>query len=283
MRNHNTGTNLLVPIAPLPSTVPTQTDNLRFPASALCPLDVLLKKGGRPTHGKKQFFAHCNASAEDYASFKSPIDRRLLARSLVEKWIERGGRFCVALTNPNGQESGLFRLASTEEALQFTRRVLVRHFTPSITNKKKNANAAATAATKSKKKIVVSKSNDSNKSSSTSTTPTACLSPSSTATMLPLTYDHHHLNHDTAEAVDALCFLSNVQPIHLPPSAAAVTTASSSKKATTTSIAKVCVSHNETTSSSSITTTVTKSSSTTSSNCSYYMKTPSPVPQEDVH
>jgi len=162
-----------VRIAPLPASLPcgaapgggglvgADNSSSRFPAAALSPLDVLLKKGGRPTHGKKKFFLHCNDSAEEYASFKSPIDRRLLARRLVEQWLDRGGRFCVALTNKDGHESGYFRLANTEEALQFTRRVLVRHFTPAITNKKKQdvQAASATQETKEQEQLVQAKKN----------------------------------------------------------------------------------------------------------------------------
>lgn len=232
-----------VRIAPLPTSLPgvPSSENARFPAASLSPLDVLLKKGGRPTHGKKKFFQHCNASAEEYASFKSPIDRRLLARKLVEQWLECGGRFCVALTNPEGQESGYFRPASTEEAMQFTRRVLVRHFTPAITNKKKKDEAAA-AAKKTKEQQLISKNKS--KDGSGVRVAASCHSPSSTATtLLPLLaygghhsielkhhdhrlHDEHHHDHLAAEAADALCFLSNVQPVHLPPPAKVVASSS---------------------------------------------------------
>lgn len=220
--NSSNSRSTCIPIAPLPSTSPVSSDQMQFPASGLCPLDVLLKKGGRPTHGKKRFFQHCCNSAEEYASFKSPIDRRLLARKLVEQWLDEvGGRFCVALTTPNGHESGYFRLASTEEAMSFTRRVLVRHFTPSITSRKKNE--------KAKNKIDGTDSSTVKSDSSVASIGSgSCLnSPLTTATTLPLTTVLKQKenapssvkctdDHLAAEAADALCFLSSVQPFYLP-------------------------------------------------------------------
>lgn len=139
-----------VPIAPLPPTAvrTALAGPTLFARDRLRDNDVLLRKGGRPTHGKARYFRFLQNRAEEYASYKSPIDRRLLARELVDMWLCRGGRFCcvvggeaswaasksgnsiAAATSTAHRE--VFRVASTEEALQFTRRVLVRHFTPSF-------------------------------------------------------------------------------------------------------------------------------------------------------
>lgn len=153
-----------VPIAPLPSASQAASlaagASLIFAWDRLRENDVLLRKGGRPTHGKVRYFRFLQERAGEYASYKSPIDRRLLARELVDTWLRQGGRFCSAvnldrrrggggaagaavaattLASPRrgGDVTSVFRVASTEEALQFTRRVLVRHFTPSI-NKRAN-------------------------------------------------------------------------------------------------------------------------------------------------
>lgn len=146
-----------VPIAPLPSASQTSSSAapLIFAWDRLRENDVLLRKGGRPTHGKVRYFRFLQERAGEYASYKSPIDRRLLARELVDSWLRRGGRFCTAVGHDRGGGTGapapatvphphragegttVFRVASTEEALQFTRRVLVRHFTPSINKRAK--------------------------------------------------------------------------------------------------------------------------------------------------
>lgn len=158
-------------------------------AEGLCQLDVLLRKGGRPTHGKKQFFEQCERNAAAYASFKSPIDRRLLARKLVEDWMAQGGRFCIILTNKAGHETSFYRVASSEEAIQFTRRVLVRHFTSSYTTVKRKGPFKSKLTTKKAKSVV-----DHQKQSSTTTTTAKDLPSSDVADA-------------TTEAADALCFL----------------------------------------------------------------------------
>jgi hypothetical protein len=129
-----------VPIAPLPSASHSALPAapLIFAWDRLRENDVLLRKGGRPTHGKVRYFRFLQERAGEYASYKSPIDRRLLARELVDSWLRQGGRFCSTVdhgiggggrgapttpANPHraGEVSSVFRVASTEEALQFTR------------------------------------------------------------------------------------------------------------------------------------------------------------------
>jgi hypothetical protein len=152
-----------VPIAPLPSASHSALPAvpLIFAWDRLRENDVLLRKGGRPTHGKVRYFRFLQERAGEYASYKSPIDRRLLARELVDSWLRQGGRFCstvdhgigggggrgapTAPANPRraGEVRSVFRVASTEEALQFTRRTLVRHFTPSINKRSKAVSTRA--------------------------------------------------------------------------------------------------------------------------------------------
>jgi len=217
-------TTQCVPIAPLPSypqqqqqqhphysaTTPCTTamiDNhslldipLCFPANELLPDDVLLKKGGRPTHGKKRYFAQCQQKAYEYANYKSPLDRRLLARKLVEDWIAQGGRFCTAVDIPTGNNNNnsssikkvYFRVASTEEALLFTRRVLVRHFTPSVSGKPNKNKDIETSSQRAKKKNRSTKAKG-DKVSKIRTDDQKDAGPS--------------LTQATSDAADALCFL----------------------------------------------------------------------------
>jgi hypothetical protein len=156
-----------VPIAPLPPTAvrTALSGPALFAEDRLRDNDVLLRKGGRPTHGKARYFRFLQERAEEYASYKSPIDRRLLARELVDTWLCQGGRFCCAVGGPKEPSAAsrpgkstvavatstsrrdVFRVASTEEALQFTRRVLVRHFTPSVSKRARASNVSDAAST----------------------------------------------------------------------------------------------------------------------------------------
>jgi len=206
-------------------------------------LDVLLKKGGRPTYGKQRFFGHCRAYAARYASLKSPIDRRLLARQLVEDWIDggRGGRFCVAVavssahkqpqqTQPSsnqvqkrngpgrqpqqGEVQRYYRLATAEEAMQFARRVLVRHFNPGSDRKNKKKSGVATEEEQRPHPVAVDVSATDSGAAVETGPCTAVATATETAPCFP-----NRLHGDTAveleaaasEAADALCFLSAAQ------------------------------------------------------------------------
>lgn len=219
-----------VPIAPLPSSASAQASlaaaPLIFAWDRLRENDVLLRKGGRPTHGKVRYFRFLQERAGEYASYKSPIDRRLLARELVDSWLRRGGRFCSAVnhvggggrggaptTVPTSRRAGdvtsVFRVASTEEAVQFTRRVLVRHFTPSINKRAKSLSKSADPPVETKEatcttpiqKGVVSAPLESPKASA------------SAAEVHPVAIVD--LEFATNEAADALCCLRSTAQIHV--------------------------------------------------------------------
>jgi hypothetical protein len=228
-----------VPIAPLPSASHSALPAapLIFAWDRLRENDVLLRKGGRPTHGKVRYFRFLQERAGEYASYKSPIDRRLLARELVDSWLRQGGRFCSTVdhgiggggrgapttpANPRraGEVSSVFRVASREEALQFTRRVLVRHFTPSINKRSKAVSTRANPPPET--------------SEATCTMPTqdiVVLTPTEPPKAYAPAADAHpavvvDLELATNEAADALCCLRStttqlrVSSPHTPPSGA---------------------------------------------------------------
>lgn len=236
------GHGVMVPLAPLlpsswapSSTVqgsaPAIAASAAFPAECLRERDVLLRKGGRPTHGKVPYFQYLQAHAKTYAAFKSPIDRRLMARELVDAWLANGGRFCTAAisTKPAGSKD-LFRVASTEEALQFTRRVLVRHFTSGLGTSSKPSKKEPSRKCVPSVVVIpeVTSVNDDDSLTQTEVTDDDSSPPSCHSSSLC-----KDLERATSEAADALCYLRFVRTesrrglddVHLPPVSTTIATA----------------------------------------------------------